>query len=82
VVEPTARTTPNGSASVVEPTARITSPKKNKVDTSSVEDPTAQALVARSGSKVLNDNFVNDNPDLMNFAAVEFEIVCRMSFWL
>jgi hypothetical protein len=44
-----------------------------------VEVPTAQALVARSRSKAPNDDLVDDDPGLLNFTAVEFETVCRMS---
>jgi hypothetical protein len=50
-----------------------------KVDTSSVETPTTQALVARPGSKTLDDNFADDDTDPLNFIAVESEIICRMS---
>jgi hypothetical protein len=58
---------------------RTTPPKVDKVDTSSMEVPTAQALVARPGSKAPNDNIADDDPDLLNFTMVEFEIICRMS---
>jgi hypothetical protein len=37
------------------------------------------ALVARPGSKTLDDNLADDDSDLLNFATMEFEIVCRMS---
>jgi hypothetical protein len=53
--------------------------KEDKVDTSSVEVPTAPALVARSKSKAPDDNLGDDNPDLLNFAAVGSEIDCQMS---
>jgi hypothetical protein len=64
---------------VVEPTVHTTQPK---VGTTSTEVPTAQALVARLGSKVLDGNLADDDPGLLNFAVVEFEIVCRTSSWL
>jgi hypothetical protein len=47
---------------------RTTPSKVNKADTSSAEAPTAQALVARSGSKVPDDTSIDDDPDLLNFA--------------
>jgi hypothetical protein len=56
-----------------------TPPKEDKVDTSSVEAPTTQALVARPGSKAPNDNLVDDDPILLNFITVESEIICQMS---
>jgi hypothetical protein len=56
--------------------ARTTPPKKNKVDTSLAEAPMAQALVARPGSKALDDNLADDDPNLLNFSAAESEIVC------
>jgi hypothetical protein len=40
---------------------RTTPPKEEKVDKSSVEAPTAQALVAQLGSKVSNDNLADDD---------------------
>jgi hypothetical protein len=46
---------------------RTTPPKEDKVDTSSAEAPTAQALVTRPGSKVSDDNLVDDDRDLLNF---------------
>jgi hypothetical protein len=51
--------------------------KENKVGTSSVEAPTAQALMAQSGSKVLDDNLTDDDPDLLDFNIEKSEIVCR-----
>jgi hypothetical protein len=36
----------------------------------------AKALVARSGSKVLDDNLVDDDLDLLIFYATESKIVC------
>jgi hypothetical protein len=42
----------------------------DKVDTSSVEALTAQALVARLGNKALNDNPTDDDSDLLNFTTV------------
>jgi hypothetical protein len=59
--------------------AHTTPPKEDKVDTSSMEAPTAQALVARSGSKVSYDNLVDDDPDLLKFDVAESEIICRMN---
>jgi hypothetical protein len=61
---------------------RTTLPKTDKAGTSSVEVPTAQALVARLGSKTSDDNLADDDPDLLNFAAAESEIVCWMSSML
>jgi hypothetical protein len=61
---------------------RTTPPKDDKVCTSSLKAPIAQALVARSGNKVQDDNLAHDDPDLLNFDAVESEIVCRMSSYL
>jgi hypothetical protein len=58
---------------------RTTPPKKNKVDTSSVEAPTAQTLVTQLGSKASDDNLTDVDPDLLNFAATESEIVCWMN---
>jgi hypothetical protein len=56
-----------------------TPPKEDKVGTSSVEAPMAQALVARPGSKVPNDTLADDNPKLLKLGAAESEIICRMS---
>jgi hypothetical protein len=64
---------------VMAPMVRTTLPKGDKVGTPSAEAPTAQALVARSGSKAPNDNLADDDPDLLNFDAVDSEIVCRTS---
>jgi hypothetical protein len=58
---------------------RTTLPKEDKVGTSSAEAPTAQVLVARSGSKASDDNIANGAPDFLNFNMVETEIVCWMS---
>jgi hypothetical protein len=55
---------------------RTTPPREDKVGTSSVEAPTAQALVARSGSKASDDNLADDDPELLNFHVTESEIVC------
>jgi hypothetical protein len=49
------------------------------VGTSSVKAFMTQSLVARPGSKVPNDNLVDDDPDLLNFDVAESAIVCRMS---
>jgi hypothetical protein len=67
------------SASAMEPTVSTTLPKMDKVDTSSVEAPTAQASIARSGSKVSDDNPIDDDPNLLNFSAVVSWITCWMS---
>jgi hypothetical protein len=56
-----------------------TLPKVDKAGTSSTEVPTAQTLVDRPGSKVLDDNLADDDPGHLNFIAAESEIVCRMS---
>jgi hypothetical protein len=64
---------------VVVSMARTTPLKEDKMGTSSTEAPKAHALVARPGSKAPDDNLADDDPDLLNFGAVEFEIVCRMS---
>jgi hypothetical protein len=55
---------------MAEPTVWTTPPNVNKVDTSSVEALTAQALVARLGSKAPNDNPTDDDSDLLNFTTV------------
>jgi hypothetical protein len=60
-------------------TVCTTPPTVDKVDTSSAEVLIAQALVARLGSKVPDDNLVDDDPDLLNFTVVEFEIACQTS---
>jgi hypothetical protein len=51
-----------------------TPPKADKVDTSSAKVLTAQALVARSGSKAPDDNLADDNLDLLNFTTVESDV--------
>jgi hypothetical protein len=61
---------------------RTTPPKEDKVDTSSTEVPTAQALVGRPRSKASNDNLADNDLDPLNFDATEFEIICRMSYQL
>jgi hypothetical protein len=68
-----------GSASTVAPIDRTTLPKDDKVDISSMEVPTARALVTRPESKRPDDNVVDDDPNLLNFAAVGFEVACRTS---
>jgi hypothetical protein len=60
---------------------RTTLPKEEKVDKSSVEAPTAQALVAQLGSKVSNDNLADDDPNLLNFTVAEPEIICRIVWY-
>jgi hypothetical protein len=73
-------TIPGESASVaVAPMVCTTLPKEDKVGTSSVKAFMTQSLVARPGSKVPNDNLVDDDPDLLNFDVAESAIVCRMS---
>jgi hypothetical protein len=49
-----------------------TLPKVDKVDTSSVEVPMTQTLVTRPESNAADDNLVDDDPDILNFTAVEF----------
>jgi hypothetical protein len=65
---------------------RTTLPKEDKVDTSSVEAPTAPAFVAQPGSKTSDDNFTEDDPGLLNFVTIESKIISQMSsrlqrFW-
>jgi hypothetical protein len=60
-----------GSASATEPTVRTTPPKVDKVGTSSVEARMTRALVARPGSKALDDNLVDDDSNLLNLIVVE-----------
>jgi hypothetical protein len=59
---------------------RTTLPKVDKADTSSVEAPMAQALVARSGGKTPNDAPVDDDPNLLNFFIAVSWIGCQTSF--
>jgi hypothetical protein len=49
----------------------------DKAGTPSAEVPVAQALVARLRSKVPDDDLIDDDPGLLNFAAMESEIVCQ-----
>jgi hypothetical protein len=56
------------SALAVEHMVHTTPPKVEKMDTTSAEAPTAQALVARSGSKVPDDAPIDDDSELLNFA--------------
>jgi hypothetical protein len=60
---------------VVAPKVHTTPPKEDKVDTSSAEAPTAQALVAQLGNKAPDDNLTDDDLDLLNFATAESEII-------
>jgi hypothetical protein len=53
-----------------------TPPMEDKVDTSSLVAPIANALVARPGCKALDDTLADDDPVLLNFNVVESEIVC------
>jgi hypothetical protein len=46
---------------------RATLSKVDKADTSSVEAPTAQALVARPESKAPDDTPFDDDPNFLNF---------------
>jgi hypothetical protein len=64
---------------VVAPMDRTTQPKEDKVRTSSMEAPTAQALVARPESEAPDDNLGGDAPVLLNAAVMGFKIACRMS---
>jgi hypothetical protein len=64
---------------VVAPMVHTTPSKEDKVDISSVEAPTAQALVARPRSKASDDNLADDDSDLLNFNAAESKIICWMS---
>jgi hypothetical protein len=59
---------------------RTTPAKVDKVDTSLVEPPTSQALVARSKSKASDAPSVDDDPDLLNFNAEVSWIGRRMNF--
>jgi hypothetical protein len=65
-----------------KPMVRTTLPRVDKEGTSSAEVPTAQALAAQLRSKAPDDNLADDDPGLLNFTAVESEIVCHMSFRL
>jgi hypothetical protein len=62
---------------MVAPMDCTTPPKEDKVNTSSVVSPMAQALVARPGGKVLDDNLGDEDLDLLNFAVVRSGIACR-----
>jgi hypothetical protein len=72
-------TNPGGSASAMVPMVHTTAPKEDKVDTSSAEVPTDQALATRLGCKALDDNLANDDPGPLNFDVVESEILCWTS---
>jgi hypothetical protein len=54
-----------------------TLPKVDKMGTSSAEVPTAQALVARPGSKAVDGNPADNDTDHLNFTTAEFEIICQ-----
>jgi hypothetical protein len=58
---------------------RTTPPKEDKVDTSLVEAPMAQVLVAQLGSNAPNNNLADDDPNLLNFVMAESEIICETS---
>jgi hypothetical protein len=66
----------SGSALAAEPMVRTTLPKVDKMGTSSVEVPTAQALVAQPRSKAPDNNLTDDDPGLLNFVMVESEVIC------
>jgi hypothetical protein len=55
---------------------------EDRVETSSGEALTAQALVARSRSTTSNDNLINDDLDLLKFNMAKYEIVCQTNSWL
>jgi hypothetical protein len=55
-------------------------PKVDKIDISSAEAPSAQALVAQLESKVSDDAPVDDDPDLLNFVTAVSWIGCRTNF--
>jgi hypothetical protein len=59
--------------------ARTTLHKEGKVSTSSMEASMAQALVAQPGSKALDDNLADYDPNLLSFNAVESDIIYRTS---
>jgi hypothetical protein len=61
---------------MVAPMDHTTPPKEDKVETSSAEAPTAQALVARSKSEAPDDNLGGDAPVLLNVAVVGSKITC------
>jgi hypothetical protein len=63
----------------VEPIVHTTLPKVDKVGTSSVEVPIAQALMARPRSKASDDDLVDDDPGFPYFVAMESKTICRMS---
>jgi hypothetical protein len=56
---------------------RTTPPKEDMMDTSPMEAPTTQALVARPESKAPDDNLVDEDLDHLNFDVAESEIACR-----
>jgi hypothetical protein len=59
---------------------RTTPSKVDKADTSLVEAPMAQALVARSESKASDDAPIDDDPNLLNFfVAVSWIVAGRDS---
>jgi hypothetical protein len=58
---------------------RTTALKEDKVDTSSAEAPTTQALAAQLGSKAPDDNLADNDPILLNLDVAESEIICQMS---
>jgi hypothetical protein len=55
---------------------RTTLSKVDKADISSTEAPTAQVLVTRSRSKMLDDISIDDDLDLLNFVTAVFYIGC------
>jgi hypothetical protein len=59
--------------------ARTTLPKEDKAGTSSMKAPMAQVLVARSGSKTLDDAPIDFDSELLKFVMQVSWIGCRMS---
>jgi hypothetical protein len=56
---------------VVEPTVRTTLRQVDKGGTSSVEIPTAQALVAQPKSKAPDDDLIDYDAGHLNFVMIE-----------
>jgi hypothetical protein len=70
---------PGESALAVEPKVRTTLPKVDKAKTSSVKSHMVLTLVTLSRSKTSDDTPFDDDPNLLNFAAVVFWTTCWMS---
>jgi hypothetical protein len=64
---------------MVVPMLHTTPHKEDKAGTSSAEAPMVWALVAWLGSKKLDDNLADNNLNLLNFNAMDSEIICRTS---